>query len=880
MTAPLSRLATALADRYRIARELGAGGMATVYLARDLRHDRDVAIKVLHPELAAVLGAERFLAEIKTTAKLQHPHILPLLDSGEVGGLLFYVMPLVEGEALRARLERETQLPLDDALRIAKEVAGALDYAHRHGVIHRDIKPENILLHDGSAIVADFGIALAVSAAGGQRLTQTGLSLGTPQYMSPEQAMGERAVDARSDVYSLGCVLYEMLAGAPPFTGPSAQSIVAKILTAEPESVTAQRRTVPPHVDRAIQVALQKLPADRFGSAALFAEALDGRFDGVPDVAARARPGGLAARVREIGWQQVAAGLALLAAGAVIALVARRTTTAAPTAGAAVRFATPVLAAAGRSIAITPDGGMVLITCGTDERICARKLGQLDLMPIAGTEQGGNFYPSPNGEWVGFTSGGRLKKVRVDGGPVVDLAAASGVVGGVWGRDDAIIYSPVNVGGLWRIPASGGTPEMLTAPDTSRGEMGHWWPQTLPDGRTVLFTTYAAPFRNSRVEALDLRTKRRKVLVEGAVYGVFARSGYLLFTRGTSTVYAVALDASTLETHGEPAPVLDDVAFLLPSGLSYFALSDNGTLAYMPHSGWTPKSLLVWVDRAGKEESVRLDAGDLREPRLSPDQKRIAYTRTDDDRDVWLFDIERALATPVARNPGADFGALWTPDGRRLIYMSEQPGFDIYQRPADLSSPGVPLLKSRFDKIPTSVSPDGRLLAYHEVASGRKIKFLALDGSSTTITFPSTANDERQAAFSPDGRWLAYASDESGHTEVFVRPFPNMGSRRQQISTGGGGEPRWTRGGREITFRDGPRIMAASFDPTTGDPGRPVELFSGPFQPQSPVGSLSYDVTADGNRFLLARPQSPGKSRDVVIVVNWLSELTRTLAKK
>ncbi len=274
VTPPSDRLTTALADRYRVTRELGAGGMATVYLAHDIKHEREVAIKVLHPDLGAALGAERFLSEIKTTAKLQHPHILPLLDSGAADGLLYYVMPYVRGETLRTRLERETQLPIPDALLIAREVADALQAAHTLGVVHRDIKPENILLQDGYALVADFGIALAVQTAGGQRMTQTGLSLGTPQYMSPEQAMGERTIDARSDVYALGAVTYEMLTGDAPFTGASVQAIVARVLTERPGSIRAMRDTVAEGVEAAVMTALAKLPADRHASAAAFAAAL------------------------------------------------------------------------------------------------------------------------------------------------------------------------------------------------------------------------------------------------------------------------------------------------------------------------------------------------------------------------------------------------------------------------------------------------------------------------------------------------------------------------------------------------------------------------------------------------------------------------------
>ncbi|HEY9519706.1 MAG TPA: serine/threonine-protein kinase, partial [Gemmatimonadales bacterium] len=276
MTRIPEALANAMQDRYRLERELGSGGMATVYLAQDLRHGRQVAVKVLHPELSAVLGGDRFLSEIKTTAALQHPHILPLFDSGDANGNLFYVMPLVEGETLRSRLNREKQLPIADAVRLTREVAGALDYAHRHHVIHRDIKPENILLHDGRAVVADFGSARGEHGAGGQRMTQAGLSLGTPQYMSPEQAMGEREITARSDIYALGVVAYEMLTGDPPFTGSTTQSIVARVLTEEPRPIGPQRKSVPEEVEAAVLTALEKLPADRFGSAAEFAAALGG----------------------------------------------------------------------------------------------------------------------------------------------------------------------------------------------------------------------------------------------------------------------------------------------------------------------------------------------------------------------------------------------------------------------------------------------------------------------------------------------------------------------------------------------------------------------------------------------------------------------------
>ena len=347
----MNSLRTALADRYRIERELGAGGMATVYLAYDVRHDRRVALKVLKPELAAVIGAERFLREIKTSAGLQHPHILGLIDSGEVEGTAYFVMPFVEGESLRDLLLRETQLSVAGAVRIASEVASALDYAHRHGVIHRDIKPENILLHDGQALVADFGIALAVSAGAGERMTQTGMSLGTPHYMSPEQAMGERDITARSDLYSLGCVLYEMLVGEPPFTGPTAQAIVAKVMTEKPPAPSRLRDTVPAAVDDAVLTALQKLPADRFASAAAFGDALRNYNAGTATV--RASRANTRATVGKTGT--IAAAVACMAIGAVAsAFVIRRWTSPSLTPNAERQQATY----SGRATrpAVSPDG--------------------------------------------------------------------------------------------------------------------------------------------------------------------------------------------------------------------------------------------------------------------------------------------------------------------------------------------------------------------------------------------------------------------------------------------------------------------------------------------------------------------------------------------
>src|SRR6187551_3094096 len=433
--------------------------MATVYLALDLRHHRKVALKVLRPELAAVIGAERFLQEIETTANLQHPHILPLHDSGEVGGTAYYVMPYVEGESLRDRLRREKQLPIEVAVRIATEVASALDYAHRKGVVHRDIKPENILLHEGQALVADFGIALALSAAGGTRMTETGLSLGTPHYMSPEQAMGEREVTGRSDVYALGCVLYEMLTGDPPFTGSTAQAIVARVLTEPPRPILPQRHTIPPEVEGAILVALEKLPADRFASAAEFAEALKGRGTAPSRVSASAV--GVAAPGAQAHGRTGARGYGMVTALVIAVGVAAwgwLRPGPVPSVNRFSLYMPPAQALApanisGNRIAISPDGQRMVYVgpAQAGVQLWLREHDQLSATPVPGTVGGGSPFFSPDGSQLAFlVQGTKLRTVALGGGPTVSLSDSVNSSGGDWAADGNI-YIEVD-SGIARLP--------------------------------------------------------------------------------------------------------------------------------------------------------------------------------------------------------------------------------------------------------------------------------------------------------------------------------------------------------------------------------------------------------------------------------------------
>ncbi len=878
MNADPSRLAAALADRYRIERELGAGGMATVYLADDLRHDRKVAIKVLRPELAAVIGAERFLSEIKTTANLQHPHILPLFDSGAADSYLFYVMPFVQGISLRDRMSREKQLPIAEAIRIACEIAAALDYAHRHGIIHRDIKPENILLHDGSALVADFGIALAASKAG-TRMTETGMSLGTPQYMSPEQAMGERELDARSDVYALGCVTYEMLTGEPPFSGPTAQAIVAKVMTAEPTDVTSLRRTIPMHAADAVRTALQKLPADRFASAAEFAAALANPAFGATAAprSRRAASGSAVQRSRvatALPWVLVAALAVTL-----LWLARRGAANDAPT--GPVRFAADLDQAQSLAgtmpVLLTPDGRTMVVTVVSGRRnvLLARRLDSLGTRIIRGSEGASRPFLSADGRWVGFSLNGKLVKLPIEGGTPITLAE-SRWGGGTWGPDGTIIYPQSYQTGLWRVSASGGEARRLTLPDSAADELAHWWPQLLPDGRHVIFTAFRAPVSRATVEVLDLESGERKVLVSGGVMARYTASGHLLFARDES-ILAVPFDLRRLEVTGAPVVVVDDVAMNLSDGFAAYDVSASGTLAVIPASVAGTKFLVVEIDRKGGERVLLSEPDRYAHPIYSPDARRIVVdiTPARGASDVWVVDLDRGGRTRITSEPASDFSALWTPDGRDLVYMSERPLFELFRRAADGSRPPERLIGGEHDRILGSISADGRLAAYAKsVASGSEIWTMPLTGPLEERKYLANGFQLGHPALSPDAGWMAYDSDESGRVEVYLQSFPDPTQARRQVSTGGGSEPIWTQGGREVVFRRGDTVMVAAVDPPRATVGTPAVLFAGRFNADPGWSQTrTYDVTPDGQRFLMLKWPDDGVRRQVLVTTGWWPEL-------
>jgi serine/threonine-protein kinase len=891
-----------LADRYRIERELGAGGMATVFLANDEKHDRKVAIKVLKPELAAVLGAERFLSEIRVTANLQHPNLLPLFDSGEANGLLYYVMPYVEGETLRRRIDREKQLPTDEAVRIAVAVANALAYAHAHGVIHRDLKPENILLQAGQPVVADFGIALAVSNAGGTRVTQTGLSLGTPQYMSPEQATGDRAIDGRTDIYSLAAVTYEMLTGEPPHTGTTAQAIIARLMTERPRPIRATRETVPEHVELAISTALAKLPADRFPTASEFARALQQRTEltsGVPvphgtSSASVPRPGARAT----LAWRL--APLLVAAAGAAAAAVAWLRPVHPP------RVSTFVVTMpdsgrlgeldAGNHVGVSRDGSQLAYvgaSGGGVNAIYVRALSDTVVRLVRGTERTASPTFSPDGAWLLFSADGKLKKVPVGGGSPIVVADSAGAAAD-WSDRNEILYA--RSGKLWRVSADGGAPSLVAQPDASNGQMSIATPHALPGGGAALVTIYpgAMPsMANARLGVVTLANGKLIALGEAGSSPRYTRAGggQVVFARSGS-LFAAPFSLRRTRLTGPAVHVMDGISNR-GTGLE-LALADDGTMAYVSGAVGSP-SRLVAVDRRGIERPITDKPNYFSWPRVSPDGKRIAVEIGTGTGifDVWLYDVASTAWSRLTNNFSGIRPTGWSSDGRRVVYLAvetktpasvsaEVPrtaglaaNRHVASIPWDLSGPpeGVTAESPPVPPEDASVGPPHSVVAVRLGGYTRDgdIAIAPLDSPKAMRAFVATPADEETPRLSPDGKLLAYASDETGRYEVYLRPVAGAGGRLQ-ISAGGGSEPAWAPGGHAIYYRAPRRLMLATL--TTGTElavAKRDTLFADVYRKENK--SVGYDVFPNGELLMQKlEDQSGGR---LMVVLNWPELLRR-----
>ena len=905
MPDPSTRLNAALEGRYRIERELGQGGMATVYLADDIRHERKVALKVLKPELAAVVGAERFLAEIKTTANLQHPHILPLFDSGEADSFLFYVMPYVEGETLGDRLDREHQLPVADAVQIAKDVAEALAYAHGQGVIHRDIKPANILIHSGRPVISDFGIALAVGVAGGGRLTETGLSLGTPHYMSPEQATGDTHVGPATDIYALGCVLYEMLVGEPPYTGSTAQAVLGKIIQGTPVSATRIRRSVPANLDAAIRKALEKLPADRFRGALDFAKALGDPGFRYGETAAAGSASGARPWNRLTTGMTVAAALFALAFGWLLL----RPEPPAPVA----RFSSPFEEGQAPVVgmAFTSDGSALVYvgpgSSGVETQLWIRRWADLNARPISGTEGAMTFALSPDDREVAFAGlPGPLRIVGIEGGQprtlvgqVADDPAPNGVLrvfGIAWGSDGMLYFGAQGL--IHRVPATGGEPETVT---TGRSGL----PQALPDGRGLLVMAAG------QIAVVGPEGGEPRDLFAGTM-ATYTTTGHVVYLTAAGTLMAVPFDLKRLEATGPPVALIEDVLASGAGGLQW-SLSKTGTLVYT--TGVTVRREvveLVWVTRSGDATATvpgytfvapqRLPSRPTL--KLTPDGNRVAFTAVGaDNTDVWVMSLDDP--EPPRRltfRDGFDEQPIWL-DGERIAFVSgtaparvvpradDQPDFQVWTLRADGVGVAEEVVGGRL--LACGVTPDGKTLILYRGTQGAEslgqrdiFTFRPGEDSEPVPLLADSDLQEFSPALSPDGRWLAYVSDKAGRNEVFVVPFPNVRAAQWQVSTDGGMAPVWAHNGAELFYyQPSGRLMMSAEVTTSGSTfgrGRVTPLFTlgdeYPFNPLDPF----YDVGPDDQRFLLARTaglDEAAEERSFILVQNFFEELKRRVPK-
>ena len=867
---PLAHLQTALSTRYRVERLIGVGGMATVYLARDLRHDRNVALKLLKPELGAVLGVERFLSEIRVTANLQHPHLLPLFDSGEADGMLYYVMPFVEGESLRNRLDREKQLPVPEAIRITIAAAGALDYAHRHNVVHRDLKPENILLQDGQPVVSDFGIALAVTNAGGTRVTQTGLSLGTPQYMSPEQATGDRVIDARSDIYSLGAVLYEMLTGEPPHTGATVQAIIARVLTDKARSVRATRDMVPENVDAAIQRALAKLPADRFATAKEFADALqDARYT-LPVTATShpevARASGRANRIRTYAPWAVAAAATIVA---LVSLASKSQSSNDAPAPARFDIALPdsvVYSAGAGGLAISRDGTQIAFVvrhAGT-QKIAVRELRETEARVVTGTENATRPFFSPDGATLGFVGVDRISTVPITGGVATTMASFAGAMGTITWSDAGIVFTSDGV--AYRVPPSGGKPVVFVSDSGSR----YLTPSAGPGGRVLFSRVTGDALAEIVIAEPDGRVR---AIAQTGNKPQWVGDDFVLYNASEGTLMAVRVDPKRMTRIGAPILVQDGVR-VGPNGVGFWVAAFSGTLVV--ERGRDLGGTLGIVDRNGRFTALYAEPRKFRLPRVSPDGHRIAVqvgtSGTNIDSDLWVLDRGTGALSRFTSSVG-NSDPIWAPDGRHIIYAgrervdssgSRSETSDIFRQDIDQTSPPELLLSEPGNQYPWGVTPDGKTLIFDALRGSMRIRAMTIGDPKSVRDIVANNFTNRLGKLSNDGKWLAYVSNETGRTEVYVRPFPGPGGAKQ-VSVDGGDQPLWSRDDRELYFRDGNTFMVATI--VSGTAKSRNALFADTYQMNN---ATNYDVLPDG-RFVMLR--GPGDTRLLTVMVNWATEL-------
>jgi eukaryotic-like serine/threonine-protein kinase len=890
---------------YQVGAAIGAGGMGEVFRARDARLKRDVAIKALH--VAAMSDADRrsrFEREAQLLASLSHNNIAHIYGIEEADGAPVIVMELVEGPTLADRL-RPGALPIDEVWPIAAQICEGLEAAHERGIVHRDLKPANIKLRpDGTVKILDFGLARAVSdsfsdaSANSTTVlvedTAVGVVLGTVAYMSPEQARG-LIVDKRADIWAFGCVLYQMLTGAPPFAGESTTDILVKVLEHEPDLSKLPTR-LPARGAELLHRCLHKNPKDRLrdiGDARLEIEHIRKQS---PDRDSSLTNLVTPTKVRRAG--SLTRSTLWFLAGAAVATGALRVATnlkpapvvSNPPVRAVVTLPADTMLALSRgsAVALSPDGQRLVYAgrSGGKVQLYLRGLDRFDSQPIPGTNDAGDPFFSPDGRWVGFFAEGKLKKVSLAGGAPVALTDVRAARGEAWGSNDSIFITPANNSPIVRISAMGGKREPVTS--LGPGELSHRWPRLLPDGSAVIFTIWNdTGWEAARIVAQSLTGGTRTTVVEGGGNGRYLHDpatghGYLVYARSEGLL-AAPFDAARLALAGQAVPVVDSALTNL-SGGAHFDLSPSGTLAYVPGTSGEADRDLVWVTLDGTVSPARRVHAMGRYWTLAPDGERVVWINSvGPARDVWIDDLKRGTTTRVTS--GADaFVPIWSPDGKSVIFARGTPA-NLYRRRIDSRDAGDQIMSGNRTQMPTSVSPDESTLAYTEFdpISGSDIWLLTLPASRDrpgsgsagppAKPFVKTNYSEGSARFSPDGRWLAYQSNESGRFEVYVRSFPG-GEQVIQISTDGGLEPMWSSSGREIVYRgtDGKMRMAALVTTPSFEVSGVRILFD------STEYENIFAISPDGRRLLMMRADSPEQApRQILLIVNFIAELRQRL---
>jgi len=874
---------------YEVLEPIGAGGMGEVYRARDTTLGRDVAIKVLPDDFAAdTERLARFRREAQVLASLNHPNIAAIYGT-EQNAL---ILELVEGPTLAERIA-EGPIPLEEALKIARQIAEALEAAHQAGVIHRDLKPPNVKVQeDGTVKVLDFGLAKAIE--GGEEgdssesptltgaATRAGVIMGTAAYMSPEQAKGKR-VDKRADVWAFGVVLYEMLTGQRPFAGEDVSETLAHVLTKEPDW-DALPTDLSPTLRTYLIRCLHKDPKQRVPDIGVLRLAMDGAFETAPP--SSETPAEVAER--RARWPWIGLGLVL---GVIlgIALWSSRPEAPRPLARFVVNLpseAPPLLGPPTVDVAITPDGTRIVYTAIVDGRqLVVRGLGELETTHLGGLNTLLPFV-SPDGNWVGYVEGSALRKISILGGPPMTILARTPgfVAGASWGPDDTIVFATsVRRSGLWRVSASGGEPEVLTTPD-ERGN--HMWPEFLPGGEAVLFTIFDRSDADAQIAVLSLASGETKVLVPGGSNPRYAPTGHIVYGVG-GTLRAVSFDLERLEVTSEPVSVLEGVV-TKETGAANFAISQNGSLAYVtgPERVELDRTL-VWVDREGREEPIAAEPRAYTYPRISPDGTRLALDVRDQEEDIWIWDFTRETMTRLTFDPGREYYPAWTPDGLRLAFASERDGpTNLYWQAADGTGTVERLSESDNTQFPQMFSPDGKQLIFFELhpETGLDLGVRSMDSDGTSEPLLATEFSETNAEISSNGRWIAYESNASGLAEIYVRPFPDVDGGRWQISTGGGTRPLWRPDGRELFYLSpGGQLMGVPVETDAFAAGNPEVVLEVAYVGSSGIrGGVSfgrtYDISPDGKRFLMIKESGAVDDTEpaqLILVMNWLDELKR-----